>query len=518
MRFVCSKCGGIIDVDSSERGNPVGCGHCNKFVVVPEKKIATNIIVNGDFVLKEKLGQGGVGTVYKAHQISLDRPVALKILMEQFIQDKTFVEDFIREARSAARLNHPNIVQAFAVGQDEGLFFCAMELVVGETLKDVIGRDNKVTVDFSIQVMRQMAEALDFAWKNQKLVHRDIKPDNIMITASGVSKLADLGLARVATDVEEDSEEIMGTPQYISPEQLIGAKTDVRTDIYSLGATWYHCITGDFPFDGDSPQDIAKKHLEEKLTPPIEVNPDIPENISMMICKMMAKHPDDRYRDAEELLADLNLVAQDPKNRSRKVGSSKRKKKEKTFTTSIGTKTGKVKTFTTSIKTGTGKVSTLTTKTGAVKMTNTHNFSLKGTQTQALKNIERTVQMDSLELDENVSSGKQKLVPVIIIAVLGLITLLLFALKKSDLEKRVALLIEKGVKSEKAQLIAEFEDACVKSNVIASKNFNKALELYSSKLKSVSDYKKHVKKDMVSFLELATENEVRVLRKKLKNK
>lgn len=308
MKFVCTNCRGVIEAEDVDRGNPVACGHCEKFVVVPNEDLEANVVINNDFVLEERLGQGGVGVVWKAHQISLDRPVALKILMEQFTTDKGFIEDFIREARSAARLNHPNIVQSFAVGQDEGIFFCAMELVEGETLKDVMVREGKVSLEYSVKIMRQMGEALDFAWKNQKLVHRDIKPDNVMLTTGGVAKLADLGLARVANETSSDDEEIMGTPQYICPEQLIGGHMDVRSDIYSLGATWYHIITGKFPFDGETAIDIAHKHLEEPLVPPMEVASHVPRNISQMIEKMMAKHPDDRYDDAESLIKDLKLL------------------------------------------------------------------------------------------------------------------------------------------------------------------------------------------------------------------
>jgi len=520
MHFICSKCNGIIEVDDAERGNPVGCGHCGKFVVVPEKLIATNVVLNNDFILKEKLGQGGVGTVYHAYQISLDRPVALKILMEQFAQDKNFIEDFIREARAAARLNHPNIVQSFAVGQDHGVFFCAMELVEGETLKHIITREDKISIEFSLQVMRQMAEALDFAWKNQKLVHRDIKPDNIMLTGGGVAKLADLGLARVATEHEEESEEIMGTPQYISPEQLIGSKTDVRTDIYSLGATWYHAITGVFPFDGDSPQEIARKHLEDTLVPPNEVNPSVPKTISVMISKMMAKHPDDRYADAEELIEDIKLATNSPGAKT----PTKRKGKAKTFTTSIKvpTRTGKVKTLTT--RTGSLKVSTNTTRTKSLKVStasrkltadNSKTASVKLGSKENFTDADKTVQMNSVDLDttENAEEANKK--PMVMIAV-GLIAIIVavIAFIPTKKEKRVSEIIAKGVTETVAQQAADFEKAVI-GKKYTSKNYKEVLNQYKPFQGGIDDYHTVLKPEVALLLDKCTELEVRELRKDL---
>lgn len=524
MRFVCSKCNGIIEVENSERGNPVGCGHCGKFVVVPEKQIATNVVLNNDFVLRDTLGQGGVGTVYRADQISLDRPVALKILMEQFAQDKNFIEDFIREARAAARLNHPNIVQSFAVGQDDGVFFCAMELVEGETLKQIIEREERTSIQFSLQIMRQMAEALDFAWKNQKLVHRDIKPDNIMLAGGGTAKLADLGLARVATDIEEESDEIMGTPQYISPEQLIGSKTDVRTDIYSLGATWYHAITGQFPFDGDSPQDIARKHLEEPLTPPDQINPDIPKTISVMITKMMAKHPDDRYKDAEELIQDIKLASSDAGSHRPKG----RKTTKKTFTTSIkvpNTKTGKVPTLTTrtsSLKvnttsrkislsnTSSRKISKPSTKTGSVKL---------GTSATKLT-PEQTVRMDpeSLENIEEAETSKNMLMPFIAVGLIVVVVIVL-AFGTTKLEKRAEELVEAGLSEPVAVKIAEFESQLKEKGFTTAgyspnkKDSESILALYGSSLSELENYQSVLTKEAAQLIDLATEHEVRELRK-----
>ena len=233
MRFQCIHCHGLVAIDDSEMGQHVGCGHCDQIVQVPTSKFAPQAVID-DFVIERMLGRGGMGIVYKAHQMSLDRPVALKILMNQYATNNDFIIDFIREARGAARLNHPFIVQAYAVGQDEDTYFLAMEFVEGQTLKQIMDVDRTVPLEFALNVIENMVEALGFAWTEQKLIHRDIKPDNIMITSDGVAKLMDLGLSRFANDSladTEDEDEVMGTPQYICPEQLIGMPMDVRGDL-----------------------------------------------------------------------------------------------------------------------------------------------------------------------------------------------------------------------------------------------------------------------------------------------
>jgi serine/threonine protein kinase len=288
----------------------VGCGHCEEVVQVPASRFAPNAVID-DFVIEKMLGRGGMGIVYKAHQRSLDRPVALKILMNQYASNNDFIIDFIREARAAARLNHPYIVQAYAVGQEDEIYFLAMEFVEGQTMKQIMDIDRTVPLEFGLSVTEQMAEALGFAWTEQKLIHRDIKPDNIMITGDGVAKLMDLGLSRFDNDKladTEDEDEVMGTPQYICPEQLIGMPMDVRGDLYSLGATLYHAITGEFPFIGRNAAEIAKKHLQDPLTPASAHNPSIPPSVCKLIEKMMAKHPDDRHPNTDVLIKEITQI------------------------------------------------------------------------------------------------------------------------------------------------------------------------------------------------------------------
>ena len=305
MRFQCSSCGRIVAVDDIDAGIMVQCGHCGSVVQVPPTRLSRGSVI-ADFIIRRAIGQGGMGTVYLSHQITLDRPAALKILAESYANNAEFVALFIKEARAAAKLNHPHIVQAYAVGEDDGLLYFAMENIDGETMKDVLEREGVIPVDQALNVIQQIAEALNYAWIEQKLIHCDIKPDNIMLTSTGRAKLADLGLARVTGDMSDaDDDEVMGTPQYISPEALTGAPMDTRSDIYSLGATFYQFVTGRLAFDGSTAAEIAKKHLTEPLIPPRAVNKDIPESVSRIIIKMMAKNPSMRYQDASELIDDL---------------------------------------------------------------------------------------------------------------------------------------------------------------------------------------------------------------------
>ena len=308
MRFQCPLCSGIVAIDNSACGIKVQCGHCSGVIDTPVSRVAPGAII-ADFIIQKELGRGGMGVVYLAHQISLDRPSALKVLSENYANDAQFVGNFIKEARAAAKLNHPHIVQAYAVGEDEGIFYFAMEDIDGKTMKEVLKEQQLIPADQALLIVQQIAEALDYAWREQKLIHRDIKPDNIMLTNSGRAKLSDLGLASVAGEIDEsDSEEVMGTPQYISPEHLTGSPMDVRSDIYSLGATFYHFVTGTFPYQGNTAIEIAQQHLTGTLIPPDQVNPDVPADVSAIIMKMMARSLSDRYQSTEQLIDDIRAA------------------------------------------------------------------------------------------------------------------------------------------------------------------------------------------------------------------
>lgn len=309
MKFQCPFCRNVLEVENSDCGAEVGCPKCGEVSIAPPSQVSTGVVVGNDFLILEEIGRGGMGVVYLTHQMSLDRRAALKILSKKYASNSEFVAGFIKEARAAAKLNHPHIVQAYAVGEDNGIYFFAMEYIDGETMKSVLKREGCIPVDTALTIIQQIAEALDYAWKEQRLIHRDIKPDNIMITRNGRAKLADLGLARIAGEIEDkNNDEIMGTPQYISPEHLTGAPMDGRSDIYSLGASFYHIITGQFPFTGRSAAEITRKHIEEPLRSPRLVNPNISEFVSRIIMKMMEKNPNDRYQTAEELVDDIRLA------------------------------------------------------------------------------------------------------------------------------------------------------------------------------------------------------------------
>ncbi len=308
MRFQCRNCMSVVAIEDSEMGQPVACGNCGKVVVVPTERLGMGAVI-GDFVIERFLGSGGLATVYLAHQLSLDRPAALKILHNKYAQDQSFIQDFIHEARAAAQLNHANIVQAYAVGEEDNIYFFAMEYVQGNTLKNVLLHSGRFVVDQALRIVQEIGTALDFAWNNKQLVHRDIKPDNIIVTENRKVKLADLGLARVRDDILEDhSGEIFGTPQYVAPEQLLGFPADNRSDIYSLGATFYHLVTGQCPFKGKTPAETAYKHISENLPSPKELAPDLPDQVVQVIRSMMAKRPGHRYQTAKELVDDLELV------------------------------------------------------------------------------------------------------------------------------------------------------------------------------------------------------------------
>ena len=305
VRFQCPHCSKIIASDKWEAGASVVCAYCSKETILPEDRLSPGMMI-GDFLLIRKLGEGGMGIVYLAHQLSLDRPAAIKILNQEFSQQADSVQAFVKEARSAAKLNHTSIVQAYAVGEEDGIFYFAMEYIDGKTMKSVLQECKKLEPRKAAEIIMQVAEALDCAWREQKIIHHDIKPDNIMQCANDRVKLADLGLAgRQGDDANDDSDEVVGTPQYISPEQLTGIVTDTRSDIYSLGATFYHFVTGQFPYNGENTDEIARQHVYGTLVPPKNIIPELPQLLNDIIVKMMAKKPEERYQNCGDLAKEL---------------------------------------------------------------------------------------------------------------------------------------------------------------------------------------------------------------------
>jgi len=258
-----------------------------------------------------KLGAGAMAVVYKAKQLSLNRMVAIKVLPKRFSENSEYVERFYKEGQAAGKLNHPNIVQAIDVGEAGGYHYFVMEYVEGKSIADDISAGKGFDEHDGLDIIIQVARALAHAHANG-LIHRDVKPKNIMITNDGVVKLADMGLARETTDIEAAQSEAgkaYGTPYYIAPEQIRG-KIDIdgRADIYGLGATFYHMVTGRVPFMADDSMEVMKKHLRERLIPPDHINTSLSAGVSEVIEIMMAKRRDDRYKNVEELLTDLEAL------------------------------------------------------------------------------------------------------------------------------------------------------------------------------------------------------------------
>ncbi len=260
-----------------------------------------------------KLGKGAMATVYKARQVSLDRIVAVKVLPKRYSENPEFVDRFYREGKAAAKLNHANIVQAIDVGESDGYHFFIMEYVDGYTIHDKLTNNRRYSEKEALDIIIQIADALVHAHA-RGLIHRDVKPKNIMITRDNVAKLADMGLAREVSDTrlaQSEAGRAYGTPYYISPEQIRGeVEIDLRADIYSLGATFYHMVTGRVPFDAANPTAVMLKHLREQLTPPDHINPELSIGCAEIIEAMMAKDRNDRYQTTQELLDDLMAVQQ----------------------------------------------------------------------------------------------------------------------------------------------------------------------------------------------------------------
>ena len=259
-----------------------------------------------------KLGAGAMATVFKARQLSLDRVVAVKVLPKRFSENAEYVEMFYKEGMAAAKLNHPNIVQAIDVGEASGYHYFVMEYVEGHTLYDEIAAGKAFGEVEALEIILQVAGALEHAHK-QGLIHRDVKPKNIIITDDGQVKLADMGLARLAADTEAAEAEAgraFGTPYYISPEQIRGAKdVDFRADVYSLGATLYHMVTARVPFQADTPIAVMQKHLKDPLVPPDHINTTLSAGLGEVVEVMMAKDPARRYASTTDLLVDLEAIA-----------------------------------------------------------------------------------------------------------------------------------------------------------------------------------------------------------------
>jgi serine/threonine-protein kinase len=257
--------------------------------------------------IERKLGGGGMADVWLAEDQELGRKVAIKILHERYANDTQFVERFRREATHAAGLSHPNVVSIFDRGEAEGSYFIVMEYVEGRTLKELIVTRGSCPVPVAISYVRQVLAALRYAHRNG-IVHRDIKPHNVLVDHEGRVKVADFGIARAGSSQMTEAGSIIGTAQYLSPEQARGAPVDESSDLYSTGVVLYELLTGEVPFTGETPVEIAMKHLQHVPPAPSTIRHEIPHDLDLIVLRALAKEPADRYRTAKELDRDLELV------------------------------------------------------------------------------------------------------------------------------------------------------------------------------------------------------------------
>ena len=269
----------------------------------------SNKLLAGRYELIEKIGEGGMAVVYKGKDRLLNRYVAIKILRPEFTKDEQFIESFKRESQASARLSHANIVGVYDVGKEGNIHFIVMELIDGKVLSEVIKEKGRIEYKEAISIIRQVASALSLAHKNQ-IIHRDIKPHNILITSTGVAKLADFGIAKAvsAATIVGGNNKIMGSVHYFSPEQARGAYVDERSDIYSLGIVLYEMLTGKVPFDGDNPVSIALMHINDPMPSLTKEVPGIPPQLEKIVNKATEKYQSNRYKTVDEMIKDLDDI------------------------------------------------------------------------------------------------------------------------------------------------------------------------------------------------------------------
>src|ERR671923_745248 len=265
-----------------------------------------NTLFDGRYRILRKLGAGGMANVYLAEDEELGRRVAIKILNERYANDDLFIERFRREAKSAAGLSHPNIVSIYDRGEAEGTYYIAMEVIEGRSLKELIMTRGPLPIAHAIAHARQILDALRFAHRHG-IIHRDIKPHNVLIGDARL-KVTDFGIARHGPSQMTEAGSIMGTAQYLSPEQARGAPVTAASDLYSVGIVLYEMLTGKVPFSGDTAIEIAMKHLNDIPKPPSRIRPEIPPELDQIVLRALAKEQEDRYQSADEFIEDLQRV------------------------------------------------------------------------------------------------------------------------------------------------------------------------------------------------------------------
>ncbi|NOZ22195.1 MAG: serine/threonine protein kinase [Planctomycetes bacterium] len=332
IRITCPnpECERSLKLKDELAGKKIRCPDCHGAIRVPGRQDADDELVGrrlAHYEIISKIGSGGMGAVYRARNLSLNKIVALKILPPSLPEeDPSFVKRFIREAQSTAQLDHPNVVTVHYVGSEDDYHFIEMEYVDGRPLRDLLRDPDNITIAQATRITMDAAKALASA-HDKGIIHRDVTPDNILITTDGKVKVADFGLASMGDDEERVRKgKVFGTPYYMSPEHCRGLESDARSDIYSLGATYYHLLTGEPPYYGERPETIVRMHVKAAVPSPQAIYEDIPDEVDKIVMKMMAKDPDDRYQSCDELIDDLEdealAVASEESTRSMVSGES----------------------------------------------------------------------------------------------------------------------------------------------------------------------------------------------------
>jgi serine/threonine protein kinase len=310
--FRC-HCGEEFNVTGYPIGYKFACPRCHAFcnITAQEEELRRGMLL-GDFKVEKKIGRGGMGVVYLGKQISLDRSVAIKVLKLSAASNKNFIDRFSSEARTAAQISHNNVVQIYYVGRDKNIFFIAMEHVDGKTVRKLVRENNGLSETHALDLILQASEGLKKAHE-RNILHRDIKPDNLMVNKQGDVKVTDFGLA---VDLHESKKEgrlkkLEGSPHYMSPEQAVRGEVSFSSDIYSLGATLYYMLTAVPPFTGNTPAAIIAKHVTDYPRSPREAKPELSKSICQLIQTMMAKRPEERFSNMEEVIHQFHLLSDD---------------------------------------------------------------------------------------------------------------------------------------------------------------------------------------------------------------
>jgi len=312
----CAKCGNVIDVTGLEPGDTIVCPYCaNQFPITRQF---------GNFILERQLGAGGMGAVYLGKDITLNRVVAVKVLKPELVTDQKFMATFLREAEITASLNHPNIVQVYAFGQHEGVYYMVVEYISGGSLDDKIAERGQITELEGIEIGIAVARGLECALQRGGLIHRDIKPGNILFNANNTPKVVDFGLSLSFETTDHFDGEIWGTPYYVAPEKLEREAETFKSDLYSLGATLFHAMSGRPPYEGEDPNAVAMMHLSGSVISLKAFAPDISDQTAFAVSKAMARYPEDRYESYAAFIEQL----EDAKRRITDPGFREKRKEE----------------------------------------------------------------------------------------------------------------------------------------------------------------------------------------------